>query len=59
MNAIFIDIIFLILTLFILGKTISYGIYEYRTEENHFGGICVIIFSIIATLFSNIVVWIN
>ena len=59
MHTLFINIIFLIITLSILGNTISYGIYEYKQEKNHFGGIFVIVFSIISILFSNIIIWIK
>lgn len=59
MNILFIDIVFLVFTLFILGKLIFYGIYEIKTEKNLFGGICVITFSLAATIFSNIMIWIG
>ena len=59
MNTFFINIIFLIITFFILGNTISYGIYEFKTEKNYVGGMCVIAFSVFSVVFSNIVVWIR
>lgn len=57
MNIVFLDILFLLFSLFILGRTISYGLYEIKAEKNLFGGFSVIIFSSICILFCNIVIW--
>ena len=59
MNVLFIDIVFAVFSLIILGKTIMYGVYEIKTENNLFGGFCVILFSIISVLFCNIVIFVN
>lgn len=48
-------IIFVIITLFILIKTIFYGLYEINTQNNKNGGISVILFSVIAIVFTNII----
>ena len=49
--------IFIAITIFILIKTIFYGIYEINTENNKSGGIAVICFSILVVVFSNIIVF--
>ena len=53
------DIIFAIASLYILAKAIAYGIYEKNTENNKYGGISVIIFSVLVTIFVNIIIWIK
>lgn len=49
--------IFIIVTIFILLKTIFYGIYEINTEKNKSGGIAVICFSVLVIVFANVVVF--
>ncbi len=56
MNFLF-HLIFIIITIFILLKTIFYGLYEINTENNKSGGITVIVFSILAVAFTNIIVF--
>ncbi len=46
---------FIIVTVFVLMKTISYGLYEIKTQNNKSGGIAVICFSIIVVIFANII----
>lgn len=46
---------FIVVTIFILIKTISYGLYEIKTQDNKSGGIAVICFSIIVVVFANII----
>ncbi len=53
------DIIFAIASLYILIKAIAYGIYEINTESNKSGGISVITFSLLVTIFVNIIIWIK
>lgn len=53
----FIHFAFVVITVFILIKTISYGIYEINTENNKSGGIAVILFSIFAVAFANVVMF--
>ena len=52
-------IVIVILSLIILIKTTSYGIYEIKNNENKFGGIFVITLAIISTILPIIVVNIN
>lgn len=59
MSSIIYHILFLIISLYILLKTIGYGLYEINTVKNKSGGIVVIIFSILVVIFSNIFVWIS
>lgn len=49
--------IFIIVTIFILFKTIFYGIYEINTQNNKSGGIAVICFSILVVAFSNVIIF--
>lgn len=49
--------VFTFVTIFVLIKTIFYGIYEINTEKNKTGGIAVICFSILVTIFSNIIIF--
>lgn len=46
---------FIIVTIFVLIKTISYGLYEIKTQNNKSGGIAVICFSIIVVIFTNVI----
>ena len=48
---------FIILTAFILIKTISYGLYEINNQDNKSGGISVILFSIFVIIFANVIVF--
>ncbi len=48
---------FIIITIFILIKTIFYGVYEINTEKNKTGGIAVILFSIFTTILANIIMF--
>ena len=59
MNSIFYDIIFLLISLYILLKAIGYGLYEIKEKTNKSGGITVITFSILVVIFANIVMIIN
>lgn len=51
------NFIFLICSLIILIKTISYGIYEIKNENNKHGGIVVITFSLLVTVWANVIIW--
>ena len=53
------DIIFALASLYILAKAITYGIYEINTENNKSGGISVIAFSVLVTLFVDVIIWIK
>ena len=48
--------LFIFFTIFILLKSIFYAFYEINTEKNKTGGIAIIALSIIATIFSNIII---
>ncbi len=51
------NLVFLLTTLFILIKTISYGIYEIKCEKNKPGGYSVITFSTMVIFFVNVIIW--
>lgn len=53
------DLIFLIFSIFILIKNILYSNYEIKKENNKFGGLFIVFFTIFSILFSNIILWIN
>lgn len=59
MNSIVYNIIFLILTLYILLKTIGYAIYEMKECDNKVGGIVIISFSTAVVIFANIMMLIR
>ena len=59
MPAFIYHILFSIISIYILLKTIGYGIYEINTIQNRYGGIVIITFSIFVIIFSNIMVWLN
>lgn len=59
MNSIVYNIIFLILTLYILLKTIGYAIYEIKECNNKIGGIVVISFSTAVVVFVNVMMLIR
>lgn len=52
------NIFFLIVSLYILLKTIGYGIYELKEKNNKSGSICIILLSIFSVILSNIMMWI-
>lgn len=45
-------ILFIIINIFIFIKVLAYGLYEIKQENNKFGGITVIIFSLLVTILS-------
>lgn len=51
--------IFIIVTIFILIETIFYGLHEFNTQNNKYGGIAIICFSILVVAFANIVVFLR
>ena len=59
MTSIIYDLIFLIITIFILLKVIGYAIYEIRELNNKSGGITVICFSTLVVIFANVMMWIK
>lgn len=59
MYKLFYLIVLIMFSVFVLIKTISYGLYEIKKENNKIGGICFIVFSIFCILFSNIIIIMN
>lgn len=59
MNHIIYFIVFLIITIYILLKTIGYAIYEIKELNNKIGGIVVISFSTLVVIFVNIMMLIR
>ena len=59
MNNVFVDVIFLMFTLWVLCKIFAYSMYEIKSENNLFGGIVTMVFSVASVVFSNVMVWIN
>lgn len=51
--------LFFLFTIYVLIESISYGIFEIKKEENKFGGLCVITFSIFCVILGNFIVWKN
>ena len=49
--------IFIVISVFVLIKTIFYGLYEINSQNNKTGGIAVICFSILCVVFSNVIVF--
>ena len=50
------DFLFIVFSIFILFKTISYGVYEIKGQKNKVGGFSIIIFSILVVIFFTITV---
>ena len=59
MLSFFYHIVFLIFTIYVLIRSVAYGLYEINEQENKFGGRLVILFTIFCVIFSNIMVWKN
>ena len=45
-------ILFIIVIVFIFLKVVAYGLYEIKQENNNFGGITVIVFSLAVSILS-------
>lgn len=45
-------ILFVIVNIFIFIKVLAYGLYEIKQENNKFGGITVIVFSLLVAVLS-------
>lgn len=45
-------VLFVIVNIFIFIKVLAYGLYEIRQENNKFGGITVIVFSLLVAVLS-------
>ena len=55
----FYHVVFLIFTIYVLIRSVAYGLYEINEQKNRFGGRLVILFTIFSVIFSNIIVWQN
>ena len=51
-------VVFILFCLYVLKEAISYGIYEYK-NENKFGGVFVIVFSVFSIILSIIAICIS
>ena len=45
-------VLFVVVNIFIFIKVLAYGLYEIRQENNKFGGITVIVFSLLVAVLS-------
>ncbi len=59
MQAIIYDFLFIITSIFILFKTIGYGIYEIKEMKNKSGGITIITFSCLITILFITIILLN
>ena len=59
MTSIIYDLIFLVISIFILLKVIGYAVYEIKELNNKSGGIAVISFSALVVVFANVMMWIR
>ncbi len=50
---------FILVTIFILIKTVFYGLYEFNNENNKSGGIAIICFSVLVIVFANVLVFLR
>lgn len=50
-------ILFSLFTIYVFVESVSYGIFEIKSQNNKLGGISVITFSIFCILIGNIVAW--
>ena len=54
MNNFIYDLIFLLITLYVLFKAIGYAIYEMKEFNNKSGGIIIITLSVLVVIFANV-----
>lgn len=52
------QILILVLSLFVFYKTVIYGIFEIKNNNNKFGGIFIFIIAIISLIYPNVMVYI-
>lgn len=55
----FFEIVFVFFSLYLIFRSISYSIYEYKNEENKYGSICFLILVIFVVVLSNVMVFVN
>lgn len=53
------NVVFLVLSIFILLKTLGYAFYEIRELKNKSGGITIIFISIFIVIFANIILFLR
>lgn len=51
--------LYIIFSIYLLIRSISYSIYEYKNEENKYGSICFLLLVIFTITISNIYVFLN
>lgn len=51
--------LYIIFSIYLLVRSISYSMYEYKNEENKYGSICFLLLVIFTIIFSNIYVFFN
>lgn len=59
MTTIIFNILFALVSIFVLLKAVGYGVYEFKEKENKTGGITVIVFSLAVVIFTNIVLFMD
>lgn len=53
------NIIFIVFSVIVFIKTISYGIFEIKKNNNTFGGIVIFLIALFALIFPNIIILTN
>ena len=59
MDNVIYNVLFLIVSILILFKTLGYAFYEIKQLKNKSGGITIIYFSVLIVIFSNIMMFIR
>lgn len=54
-----INILIIIFAFIAFGESITYGYYEIKVNQNKFGGISVMVLSVIAVVFALLMYWIK
>lgn len=49
-------ILIFLISLIIFADAISYAIYEIKNNQNKFGGICIIVLSVVALIFPTVMI---
>ena len=55
----FFNFLFFIFSIFVLLKSVFYALYEIKSQDNKSGGAAVIVFSFIAIVLANVVVFLK
>lgn len=53
------NIVFIVFSIIIFIKTISYGVFEIKTNNNTFGGIVIFLIALFAFIFPNAIILTN